>query len=255
MSFRERPDIETKKDLPVINLSEGIETSVIKDLSFDMFKLARNLKERALTYDTIVSDDASGRLVSLFIKKVFDGLRKKQNQPPMQIRFIASGRFISENKREGIKGFLEKNKDKFGKVLLVTEYIETGQSINEIVNILNALQIDFDLAALTISRQVVESLLRKWGLKGGFFFGGESQGRSYLSGGVKLHGQKGLSGITKNVEDSNPFPERFKTTIKSEYPEDNKVVQQERQIVQQAVNRARKDIDLLAKKTIELLEK
>src|SRR3989344_143296 len=253
MNFKERPSAETRKDSPVTNLSEGIETAVIRDLAFDMFKLARGLKERALTYDTIVSDDASGRLVSLFIKKVFDGLRKKQNQPPIKTNFIASGRFISENKLNAINNFLDKNKNNLGKVLLVTEYIETGNSIAKIIETLNSLQIDFDLAALTVYHQINRDTLRKRGLKGDFFFASES--RSYSSGGVKLHGQKGLSGITKNIEDSNPFPERFKTTIKSEYPEDNKVVQQERQIVQQAVNRARKDIDLLAKKTIELLEK
>src|SRR3989338_10702411 len=121
MNFKERPSAETRKDSPVTNLSEGIETSVIKDLSFDMFKLARNLKERALTYDTIVSDDASGRLVSLFLKKVFDGLRKKQNQPPVKINFISSGRSISKDKLNAINNFLDKNKNKFGRVLLVTE--------------------------------------------------------------------------------------------------------------------------------------
>src|SRR3989338_2770049 len=159
MNFKERPSAETRKDSPVTNLSEGIETAVIRDLAFDMFKLARSLKERALTYDTIVSDDASGRLVSLFVKKVFDGLRKKQNQPPIKINFIASGRFISESKREGIKDFLDRNKNKIGKVLLVTEYIETGQSISEIIKILNSLQIDSDLAALSVYRGVDLDLL------------------------------------------------------------------------------------------------
>jgi len=152
MSFRERPDIETKKDLPVINLSEGIETSVIKDLSFDMFKLARNLKERALTYDTIVSDDASGRLVSLFLRELVDKKRKESGKPDVQTYFLSGG-------VEGIskkEDFLRGKKEKLGRVLLVTEYIVTGEHIGALAYLLEKLGVDFDMAALSISRAPIK---------------------------------------------------------------------------------------------------
>lgn len=243
MGLVEKFKIESKKGLPVTNLTEGIENIRIKDVALYMFKLARELKERALGYDTILSDDASGRLVSLFLKRVFDGLRKKQNQPPVGIRFIASGRWLSAEKPHAIKDLLFENKEKLGKVLLVTEYIETGKSIAKIVKILNSFGIDFDLAALTVSNVTGRVRdLRRSGLRGDFFFGNES----YERGGMQLHGKSSLSGVTKNTESGSPFPERFK---------DKTTVEEKRLRVQEVVNRSRKDIDNLAKKTIELLEK
>lgn len=250
----EKPSTEVKKDIPVVNLTEGIENEAVKVVALDMFKLARSLKERASVYNTIVSDDSSGRLVSLFLKKVFDGLRKKENQLPVQIRFLASGRGLSENKLETIKDFLSESRERLGKVLLVTEYIETGKSIAEVIEILNTLQIDFDLAALTVSNTIGRVKdLRRSGLRGDFFFGNES----YSHGGINLHGRSDLSGVIKQTKDDNPFPERFKDTIVpyDTGSETKRRVEKERLKAQKIVNQTRKDIGLLAKKTVEVLSK
>ena len=116
------------------------------------------------------------------------------------------------------------------------------------------IKIDFDLAALSVRSGIDLDLLKKCGLKGGFFFGGES--RSYLSGGVKLHGRYGLSGVIKNTESDSPFPESFKDEIGSNMRDSlpNSLVEEEKSGVQRIINRVRKDISNLAEHTLELLK-
>jgi len=114
------------------------------------------------------------------------------------------------------------------------------------------IKIDFDLAALSVRSGIDLDLLKKCGLKGDFFFASEDY---FYSGGVKLHGEKGLSGVTKNLEEANPFPESFKGRIQSVLPKEKKTaVEEEKLKVQKIINRARRDIYKLAEHTLELLK-
>lgn len=218
-------------------LSAGIETEFIKDLILEMAELARKVNERALEYDSIVSDDASGRLVSLFLKKILDASRKKAGLPLLNLRFFASGRHMILEVQEGIKKRLEQKKAELGRVLLVTEYIETGKSLKNLIDIINLTGIDFDIAALTVREsglQNIQSIQR-----GGKLYYGDLSARA-----SRIHGKIEESGVYK--KGISPFPSR---SFEREGREEDRIR------VKKKTAQARKDIKLLAERVMELLEK
>lgn len=218
-------------------LSEGIETVLIKELVLEMAELANKTKEKALEYDSIISDDASGRLVSLFLKRVFDVSRKKAKLPLLNLRFIAGGRHMILETEENIKKYLEKNKEKLGRVLLVTEYVERGESLKNLISLFGLLGIDFDIAALTVREDGLKNLQSvQWG--GKLYYGDLS------TRGLRAHGRIAESGVFR--KGVSPFPHR---SFEREGREEDRIR------VKRETAQARKDIKLLAKKVLKLLEK
>ncbi|MDD3101807.1 MAG: hypothetical protein PHE59_01515 [Patescibacteria group bacterium] len=117
-----------------------------------LIHLVKELKKEMPNYDTILSDDISGREVSLLLRRLIDKKRTELNKPPVKTYFLASGRHITYESKifDGIKNFIKNEKDHLGKVLLVTEFISSGESISKLVNILEQLEIDFDIAAVSM---------------------------------------------------------------------------------------------------------
>ncbi len=64
---------------------------------------------------------------------------------------MASGRHHDQRIHEAIDEFIARKKPSMGKVLLVTEFIETGASINSIAERLDRQDIDFDIASASVS--------------------------------------------------------------------------------------------------------
>lgn len=112
-------------------------------------RLAMELREKATDYDTILSDDCSGRIVSLFLKNLIDREKIKQNKPLTKIYFLP-GQHISLRVDEEKKSFIEQRKDGIKKALLSTEYIHSGTTIRKFVDLLEDAGIDFDIATLSI---------------------------------------------------------------------------------------------------------
>src|SRR3989338_8489205 len=109
-------------------------------------RLVLELRERVLQYDTILSDDASGRLPSLLLRKIINRARDAN----IPIYFLAGGHGIPR-RAEQIEAFLKKKKGELGKVLLVTEYVFTGLSMTNLTDILKKVGIVFDVASVVVS--------------------------------------------------------------------------------------------------------
>ncbi len=143
------------------------ESDPINDLR-DLGRLVIELRDKLSGYDTILSDDAGGRLPSLLIRKLAktEGtIRDIKNGPDLY--FLASGRKPLDPKKEpgfvsrsaAIEKFLEKNARDFGKTLLVTEHIETGGSIQQLIEMLIKLGVDFDVATISIKYNDFENYI------------------------------------------------------------------------------------------------
>jgi hypothetical protein len=135
----------------VKNLYDTLESSAFKDLDLleAIVKLVNKLKGHLETYDVVLSDDASGRLISLLLRKVINEARRKTGLKEAQTYFLASGRHDSEEIYENIKEFIEIKKPTFKKALLVTEYISSGQSILTLIEKIKKTGIDFDVATIS----------------------------------------------------------------------------------------------------------
>lgn len=119
----------------------------------DLARLLIELENELAQYDMIISDDASGRLPSMFFRRIINKKRQEAGLPEVDTFFVAGGRHgWDEIKAEMVDFFKSKGKS-HGRTLLVTEYIESGRSINEIVKLLEAAGIDFDLASVSVASQ------------------------------------------------------------------------------------------------------
>lgn len=115
-----------------------------------MGNLVASLEDRLPLYETLLSDDASGRLITLFLRRIINKMRKEENEKNAKISFLASGRYYDDAVDREVKKFVAKNKKNFGKTLLVTELIDSGNSIDKLVKILEEEGVDFDIAALSV---------------------------------------------------------------------------------------------------------
>lgn len=158
--------------------------------------LAEQVKEHALEYQTILSDDASGRLASLFLARVINKRRKEVGErKSIPVHFIASGRHENPNQNASIAKFLNENKSQFGRSLVVTDYIEKGESIQTLIKILKDCGVEFDIAAVSIVEDPQSSQL----------YGPEIKEKVKFSGAIGYEGKtlynasnvQGLSGVAK----------------------------------------------------------
>ena len=100
------------------------------------------LRDQIKSFDSIIGDDSSGRLVSLFMKSTIENVADK-NIPT----FFLQGRKGLTEKR---KKFLTGKKDGLGKTLVITEFIERGGNIKNLTKPLEELGIDFQVASAQI---------------------------------------------------------------------------------------------------------
>lgn len=191
-------------------------------------RLVVELKDRIPNYDTILSDDASGRLVSLLLRHIVQGKRDKAKEP-LQTYFLAAGRDSTDDIKAKIDEFIVERKEKLGKVLLVTEYIGTGKTINFLVNTLEKHNVDFDLAAVSIRRSA--DFYEK-GIQRHLFYGGRGEEGAYFYGKPKFAGVRRTLDLELGVDRLiHPIPVRddgddFSETI-VQVREDLKVVGEE----------------------------
>lgn len=199
---------------------------VVCDMVEDLARLVLELKDKLADYSVIISDDASGRLPSLFFRRLINKERKKNNEPGVKTYFIAGGRHDSQMKYDNIKKFLKQKIGSKDKVMVVTEYIETGRSINKLLQIIESLGIDFDLVA--VSAYADNDFYSEYPLiKEHMICGGDNHGGAYFHGYVGNSVIKNSSGLPYPVKDYAP---------------------------QGAVNKARRNVAFLADKLSILLD-
>lgn len=194
-------------------------------------QLVFKLKEKLSRYDTIISDDASGRLVSLVLNKVINNKREALKKSRTKLNFVAAGRHDNERIEEAIRKFIDEKKE-FGKTLLVTEHIATGWSIGKLIKILEDRRVDFDIATVSVARHLAGSGYEKNLLKR-IYYGevGDS--------GLLFYNRSEYSGVKKDNIGSTAFPVLSKYHIKHDRPK---------------INRARKDAKKLGDRLSELIE-
>src|SRR3989344_8649833 len=112
-------DIDAEQRLRKINIIELMKN--FKAISFwekegltALLKLIIKLKENIGKYESIVSDDASGRLVSLILQKIANKIRKDNDKDQIRVLFIAGGSGI-QNRKIAINKLIENNKNKLGR--------------------------------------------------------------------------------------------------------------------------------------------
>ncbi|MDP2695997.1 MAG: hypothetical protein Q8O87_01955 [bacterium] len=124
----------------------------IAELKEPMASLINLLKEKieAGEYDVLISDDASGRIPTLIVKKVIDSIRSEDGN--IKTFFIAAGKDRRIDER-AIKEFAGKTLSKTHRALVVTELIYSGKSIRRLAKVLDDGGFnDFDIAAVMASQ-------------------------------------------------------------------------------------------------------
>ncbi len=192
-------------------------------------RLVIELRDKLPKYETVLSDDASGRLVSLLLRKIIDTKRKELDLPPVKTFFIAAGRHHNPDKDKAIAEFIENKKEEFGKTLLVTEYIESGKGISHLIETLENKEIDFDLATVSImkeSNEYHQPFVKH------LYYGVVGQE------GMPFYGQKLFSGVIKSSKYSSPHPE----VVSGLTPDKRKNIE-----------KVREDINMLADEFVKLV--
>ncbi len=192
------------------NQNETIFASEKKYLEILVGEMAEAIENEE--FDVLVGDDASGRLPTLFLRKVFL-LRMKKKYPNLsdsevndkiKTFFVAGGRgFGNEN---DLKIFFEKIKTLTKKkILFVTEHIFTGDSLVKMAHIMKKAGLSFGVATMSINREVgiednisSQLLINELKNKKLFFSGG-------FGFEPNIYGKAEMSGVVKNISEKNGF--------------------------------------------------
>lgn len=182
-----------------MGIYEYIQERVIKAYG----RLVLELADKLPRYNTIVSDDASGRIPSLVFYEIIKKEREKKGKSAPAIYFIAGGTFLAPAKKDSIFNFLDSKKMIVGKTLLITEFVQSGESIKFLMRTLEDVGIDFDAISISADSEKKRSWPKE--LKRKLLFGiwGEE--------GATAHYQKSeKSGVFKDRFNPSPHPQRLK---------------------------------------------
>lgn len=142
---------------------------------FDAFeKIVSEIKPHMHLYDTIVGDDASGRLPTLVMANLIGRKRIQQGLSSPSVFFLSGGTNIANETvaRDTIKEISDlidkdSNKEK-RKILIVTEYMNSGESMRILVDEFNKHSVFPDIC--TLETQVPAEIIWK-GQKGNLYSG------------------------------------------------------------------------------------
>lgn len=152
-------------------------------------------------YAMLLGDDASGRLHTRLLGEVIKGVYGRKGYPPPTVRFVAgSGQLghLYDEKKEALREYVAKLKQELSaknlaksKVLVVSDIVFTGNSLNLLAGALQREGILFDLVSFSgpddIQLKVLEG---RWGTR---IVRGV--------GGGGLYGQHHLAGVEKHSGD------------------------------------------------------
>lgn len=205
----------------------------IESIRKPFLNLVEKLKEDidSGTYDTLIGDDASGRIPTLALRNVM-AERMRQSHPELspeeerdrlKTYFVAGGRI--DTNTENLEEFFDKIKTTVKKrALFVTEYIASGESVKRIGEMLENHGISFDIATLAFSIDEHEQRTEqvKFFMIRHKIFSGEYRNlmsapkiyeKHNLAGVVKLSNQKSAHAY-KFFDGNNPILEKSRDDIK-----------------------------------------
>lgn len=243
-----RSELDEKFNKEILELSPNLEKylnirsydcpaeDVIRSLAGLSFRLINQMH----TYDTVLTDDPSGRLVGIYLlEQIKNRKRNLDLSAETQLYGILGGRGLSVEQKVAVNDFIKSRKNTFGKTLLVTEIICVGDGIIDLARYLKNNGIDFDIASLSVLPDFLESNVGNYSndewrwLKNKVVYGDTND-----IGGMYFY-NKSESGIEKHFFSENGF------LAHSQKRKDSK---------QFAVNRARRDIKHIAQTILETVE-
>ena len=203
-------------------------------------------------YKVIIGEDASGRLATFAMHKIFSAIYQENGYPPIETRYLSGNRGnpwldnILQRKKGQLREYLADLKEHLGieigsgKILLVTDHIETGKSLRLLVNLLNQAGIEYDIATVAIDSIDTHNQLE------------ESWGQQIVAGrttNAAIPGLKDFSGVFKDNPDIHA--RRMQPGDKEYYGNGGEL---ERELydeyTQVRVNESRKQVGVLAEKLI-----
>ncbi|MHB9019616.1 MAG: hypothetical protein ACYC3G_01925 [Minisyncoccota bacterium] len=223
---------------------------VFRELEPLTFSLVEKLKENIdkNEYDMLIGDDASGRIPTLVLRGIINE-RKRRSHPELRssesgikTRFVAGGQI--DNSKELDTAIQKLRSEAKKKVLVVTEFISSGKSINRFSEALQRYNIAFDIAAF-ISEP--ESLKIPDDSK--FFYGDKFQDLEVNP--LSFYDVPEISGVQKGSE-KDFGPRSYTTSFIKDSVSDRSIINKDGlKDAQEKINIARKDVDLLVNKTLE----
>ncbi len=210
-------------------------TSVIKKIEKAMTDMVLSLRERIDSgeYSLIISDETSARIPTLILRKIINERNKENNKDKTDKENETKTSFLTfrSNHSEDLlteELFRDNKNEKPKRVLVVTEFVQSGKGLSTIAKKLKEYNIDFDFAIMRIA--LGEDYVKKNNeeIKDVDFFVGEDYPLP-----PAVWQTEYLTGVTKkNNEVHSKLLE--KTPYSQEY-----------------INLARKDINIMAEKILE----
>lgn len=253
-----------------------------KELESLVLPLIEKLKENIDKgeYDVLLGDDASGRIPTLILRGIINERNRKlhpelrSSESEIKTRFVAGGQIKSRDTLKAAIKEIESGVKK--KVLVVTEYISSGRSMERFSTILKELNIPFDIATLRSEFDAGQSNFQKLSSKlkdiGEFFnisdprsdFGNESiklpqNSKFYYGEGTYnidtpplVYKDHKMSGVIKS-HPADPYATLYKKHFSKKYDKDLTTDQldKENKDIQRTINSARENVNLLVKRILE----
>lgn len=181
-------------------------------------------------FDTLLSDDGGARLPTLIFKDILK-IKGPENKET-KVRFLALGQRSSEmygsSYSSELEEYVRKNKDEWGKVLLVTEYVGTGSTLSRIRNMFeNTGLTNYDIAALySNSNLEPENQMTGHNSDGQRTFTGVVGSNDQTGAETLRDWSKRFSGVLR-PQSPSPFPIRADKSPYKQYNEKEKIMNQE----------------------------
>ena len=157
-SFKPEPEQEKGLSSELESEKKEYNFGAIAKLEKPIIELAEKLREKIENgeYDTLISDDVGGRIPTLILRKIMLSKAKDdQFKKRLKTFFIAGGKGRHEDEKE-LGDFIKGVSEISNKVLLVTEYIETGKAIKEIMRLFENYGLkSFDVASVTVYSEFI----------------------------------------------------------------------------------------------------
>jgi hypothetical protein len=151
-------------------------------------RLGMSLGPHLTHYDTILGDDASGRVPALLVGRWARQKRQESGRKTPNLYFIHPVPGYSHHYTE-FEAFLKKHKGAINHVLFVTEYIKSGAHAGNIVEILSEHNIKSDVATVSLIDDPSTYSLGEY-----LFYGDISEETGHRA----FHRNAGVSGVYTN---------------------------------------------------------
>ena len=265
-SFKPEPEQEKGLSSELESEKKEYNFGAIAKLEKPIIELAEKLREKIENgeYDTLISDDVGGRIPTLILRKIMLSKAKDdQFKKRLKTFFIAGGKGRHEDEKE-LGDFIKGVSEISNKVLLVTEYIETGKAIKEIMRLFENYGLkSFDVASVTVYSEFIadptavgfSEFLSSFKKNSREFFYGEIvdetppiYGWGASLGGVKKKTKERFE--KREIHGAHPI--RLEDLARQQYHKASEEVSNEIvKGIRGDIKRARADVEVLSQKVIE----